>query len=278
MSRSKTKLIALLLALTLAPMALAQQPTKPAPPQATTAPTPQPTTARTPDYVDFTGFKGKVFDIKYRDPNSLALALRPLGSGFKGATISYSDEFKTLTVRDFPENIAAIEEALKRLDTPQPPQPDVELRVHVLIASNAEGVASAYPPELGDAVKQMQATLSYKNYSNIATVVQRVRAGSRNIGINGRAEVAATILGMERAQSALYDFRARSLTLSAESSSSSTVRLEEASFSFRGSEPNIGSADIRTDITLRGGEKVVVGTATLGNKGLILVVSARVIK
>ncbi|HSB09046.1 MAG TPA: secretin N-terminal domain-containing protein, partial [Blastocatellia bacterium] len=168
MSCSRATSIVLLIALTLASSALGQQPPKPAQPQATTTPAPQPAASRAPDYVDFTGFKGKVFDIKYRDPNSLAAALRPLGSGFKGATISYSDEFKTLTVRDFPENIAAIEDALKRLDTPQPPQPDVELRVHVLIASNAEGVAGAYPPDLGDAVKQLQATLSYKNYSNIA--------------------------------------------------------------------------------------------------------------
>jgi hypothetical protein len=259
--------VVIILTIALAPWVFAQQP----------ATTPQATPARTPDYVDFTGFKGKVFEVKNRDPRSLLDALRVLGSGFKGATMSVSDQYRTLTVRDFPENLAAIEEALKRLDTPQPPQPDIELRMNVLLASNVEGVVNQYPADLGDVIKQMQSTLNYKNYSNIATLVQRVRPGSRNIGINGTAEVAARILEMDRPQSASYDFRAGSLSLNTETSGSYTAQLTDASFSFRAAGFP-GQAEIRTDITLHNVEKVVVGTATLGNKGLILVLSAKVIK
>ncbi|MEK6287456.1 MAG: secretin N-terminal domain-containing protein [Acidobacteriota bacterium] len=251
------------------------------PQAAQTTPAPQPNVGRAPDYVDFTGFKGKVFDVKHRDPRSLIEAVRPLGSGFKGATIAYSDEFKTLTVRDFPENIAAIEEALKRLDTPQAAQPDIELRLNVLIASNVEGVASQYPNDLGDVVKQMQAMLNYKNYTNLATVVQRVRVGTRNLGINGTAEVPATILGTGEPIPASYDYRAYSMTLGTDSSGGYVVQLSGNQFTFRGNGPKgdgVGQADIRTDLNLRNGEKVVVGTATLGNKGLILVLSARIIK
>jgi type II secretory pathway component GspD/PulD (secretin) len=67
-------------------------------------------------------FKSKVFEVKYRDANSLANVLYHLGSGFKGATVSASTEFKTITVRDFPENLVTIEEAIKRLDVPAPPE------------------------------------------------------------------------------------------------------------------------------------------------------------
>ncbi|MFY9558262.1 MAG: secretin N-terminal domain-containing protein [Blastocatellia bacterium] len=242
------------------------------------AQTPAPTPVRVPDYVDFSGFKGKVFDVKHRDPRSLVDALRPLGSGFKGATISYSDEFKTLTVRDFPENIAAIEDALKRLDIPQSAQPDIELRMHVLIASNIEGITNQYASDLADVVRQMQATLAYKNYSNVATVVQRVRAGAHNIGINGTAEVSAKILEKEQPLTAQYDFRAQKMALVTDSAGGYVVQLTDTGFSFRGNSPLMGQADLRTDISLRNGEKVVVGTATLGNKGLILVLSARIIK
>jgi len=247
--------------------------------QQATTPAPQPTAARTPDYVDFSGFKGKVFEVKHRDPRSLVEALRALGSGFKGATISVSDEFKTLTVRDFPENLAAIEEALKRLDTPQPPQPDIELRMNVLLASNVDGIANQYPTDLGDVIKQLQAMLNYKSYSNVATGVQRVRPGSRGIRLNGSAEVAARIIQMESSQTANYDFGARALNVGTDSSGGYTVQLSEAHFVFRipGPQPS-GTAEIHTDLNLRNGEKVVVGTATLGNKGLILVLSARVIK
>lgn len=269
MSRSRAKAATVILvALSLAPTALSQQATTPAP---------QAPPARVPDYVDFTGFKGKVFDVKHRDPRVLLAAMYPLGSGFKGASMQYSDEFRTITVRDFPENIAAIEEALKRLDTPQAPQPDIELRMNVLIASNVEGVANQFPADLGDVVKQMQAMLNYKSYSNLATVVQRVRAGSRNIGLNGTADIAAKILEMEKPLTANYDFRAHSLALSADASGGYQMQLTEASFELQGPGA-VGRASIRTDINLRNGEKVVVGTATLGNKGLILVLSARVIK
>ena len=53
-------------------------------------------------------FKTKIFELKYRDPNSVAGVLRQLGSGFKGSGIGTSSEFKTLSVRDFPENIETI--------------------------------------------------------------------------------------------------------------------------------------------------------------------------
>src|SRR5688572_26752615 len=99
----------------------------------------QPPSATTPkpesEYVTEKGFKSKVFEIKYREASSLASVLRQLGSGFRGASISSSSEFKTITVRDFPENIATMEEALKRLDTPGPQRPNIELHMHVLVAS-----------------------------------------------------------------------------------------------------------------------------------------------
>src|SRR5262249_26334131 len=72
-------------------------------PRAAAAPQPAP---NAPDYVDFTGFKNRIFDVKHRDPQSLVFVLRPLGSGFKGATMSASPEYRTISVRDFPENLA----------------------------------------------------------------------------------------------------------------------------------------------------------------------------
>jgi hypothetical protein len=259
--------VVIIVAFSLVPLAFAQQ---------TTTPTPQPP-AKSPDYVDFTGFKGKVFDVKHRDPRSIAGVLMSLGSGFKGAEIRFSDEFRTITVRDFPENIAAVEEALKRLDTPQSVQPDVELRMNILIASNVDGVASQNPTDLSDVIKQMQAMLNYKSYSNIATVVQRVRPGARGIGINGNAEVVAKILEKELPQLANYSFQAQSLSFAADSSGGYTALLSDADFQLILPGPG-GSARIRSDLNLHNGEKVVVGTATLGNKGVILVLSARVIK
>jgi len=123
---------AMTLALILVTAAFAQQPT-------TTAP------AATDNYVTEKNFKSKVFEVKYREPNSLASVLNRLTSGFKGAAISSSSEFRSITVRDFPENLATIEEAIKRLDTPAAPRPNIELHMHALIASNTGGAGTPGP-------------------------------------------------------------------------------------------------------------------------------------
>jgi len=127
---------ALALALISMVSAYAQQPA------ANTTPAPQ------DNYVTEKSFKSKVFEVKYRDPNSLANVLSRLTSGFKGAAISSNTEFKTITVRDFPENLATIEEALKRLDVPGAPRPNIELHMHVLLASNTGGGGAEVPAEL----------------------------------------------------------------------------------------------------------------------------------
>jgi type II secretory pathway component GspD/PulD (secretin) len=88
------------------------------------------------NYVSNTGFKNRVFEVHNRLPDDLVPVIRLLTSGFKGAQLSASNEFRTITVRDFPENIAAIDEAIKRLDTPEVARPNIELRMHVLLASN----------------------------------------------------------------------------------------------------------------------------------------------
>src|SRR6185295_16127419 len=82
-------------------------------------------------------YKSKVLEVHHRDPRLLADAVRLLGSGFGLASISVNDQLQTIAVRDYPENVAAIEEAIKRLDQPAPPTPDIELKISVLIGSKA---------------------------------------------------------------------------------------------------------------------------------------------
>jgi type II secretory pathway component GspD/PulD (secretin) len=128
------------------------------------------------DFVTEKGFKSKVFEVKHRNVDSLAKVLQQLGTGFKGASISANSEFKTITVRDFPENLVTIEEAIKRLDTPAAPRPTIELHMHVLVASNASrnagGTTAQVPAELRDVLTQLRETLSYRNYE-LATSIAR---------------------------------------------------------------------------------------------------------
>jgi hypothetical protein len=225
------------------------------------------------EFVTLSGFKGKVFEVKNREGRALVKALAPLGSGFKGATITYSDEFRTLTVRDFPENLAAIEEALKRLDTPQSSRSDMELRLYILVASNIEGAKNPYPADLNDVVKQLQTTLSYKNYYLLTSTVQRVKEGSFQLQGDGVAELTPPLV--EKPATVFYSFIGHSISLSPSAAGATNFQINDFHFNLRANEER---ANIRTGLTLRDGEKVVVGTTTLRDKGIIVVLIARTIK
>ena len=236
--------------------------------------TPAPASPAAPEFVTHTSFRNRVFEVKHRDPNTLAVALRALGSGHRGATITASRDFMTLTVRDFPENIATIEEALRRLDTPEAARPDIELRIHVLLATNTEGAPEQLPAELRDVVRQLQSTLNYRNYHLVTTLIRRAREGSRGVAGDGTIELSPAITGMGRTSNLNYRSEIQYVTLSSSSEGVTTTQLHGFFFT----AASEGAASIRTDVNLRDNERVVVGTANLRDRALILVLSARVIR
>jgi len=249
----------------------------------TPAPSAQPVaTPKANDYVEEKGFKGKVFELKYRDPVTLQQVLRPLGSGFKGATISIDREFKTLSVRDFPENIAAIEEAIKRLDTPQPQRPDIEFTVHVLIASTGPGGREDFPKELSDVVTQLKGALKYKSYSLMTSGIHRGKEGTGSVGNSGVAESNLFTSVPTPANPIFYEYSFEMISIDA-SSSPSTIQVGNFHFNMRvpvnvGSTVQYQNVGFRSPVGMKPGEKVVVGSTTMGDKGLVVVVSAKLLK
>ncbi|MFY9610354.1 MAG: secretin N-terminal domain-containing protein [Blastocatellia bacterium] len=257
----------------LAPIAFAHQ-------EATT-PTAQPS-PKGPDYVADKGFKGRVFEIKYRDPSGLLQVIRPLGSGFKGATIAYDKQFRTLTVRDFPENIAAIEEAIKRLDTPEAPRPDIEFSVHVLIASGSPGGSEEYPADLGDVVKQLKSALKYKSYALMTSGLHRAKEGPTGVGNSGIAESNLFSNVPTPPNPIFYDYRLELISIDM-ASGVPVVQLGQFRFNMRvplnlGTSIQYENVGFQSPVNIRQGERVVVGSTTMGDKGLVVVVSAKVLK
>jgi hypothetical protein len=221
----------------------------------------------------------------------LAVILAPLASGFKGAELRPNSEFKTITVRDFPENIAAIEEALKRLDVPLPvstkpanaPMPNAELRLHVLLASNGEAVkADPLPTDMQKVIKELQSTLSYKNYIPVTSVVHRVLISSVPGATNGRVKGQAVVSNslFERAVTLPYEMSFDGITPELKAEDNGRIYIRNFSFDIGGgNDVNItGNSRVSTTLTLREGEQVVVGTSSLRDKGLILILSVKVIK
>ncbi|HKQ73012.1 MAG TPA: secretin N-terminal domain-containing protein [Blastocatellia bacterium] len=235
-------------------------------------------------FVDFSGFKGQIFDIKNRDPQELVRILHPLGSGFKGAMMQPNGEYRTITVRDFPENLATIAEAIKRLDVPlapKPPRPtfpDIEVIAHILIASNNESAGNPSPPGLADVIKQLQMTLNYKNYQLLTSVVQRTKFENGSISANGTADMPdKSFSGKYMLQSAINPPPEKPTDLS-------QISFVNLLFDMEGFREDanrtygVGNTKINTKLSVRDGEKVVVGTASLRDKAVILVLTTKILK
>src|SRR5437870_11627188 len=220
-----------------------------------------------PDFVTEKGFKSKVFEVRYRDANNLSSVLRQLGSGFKGAPVGANSEFKTITVRDFPENLVTIEEALKRLDVPAAPRPNIELHMHVLVASNAGETTAEAPAELKDVLAQLRGTPKYRNYELATAVVHRLTETPRGLGGKGTAEISKSPASAG-SMTLPYEYSINSVTLASTSTGTPTVQIGEFTFStgLIASATVDNRTQVQTALNLRDGEKVVVGTATLGDR------------
>jgi type II/III secretion system protein len=217
------------------------------------------------------GLKSRVFELKNRGPDEIMKVIRPLGSGVRGTSISESGEFRTITVRDFPENIASIEDALKRLDVPKPPKPDIEFRIRVLIA--APSGTSQYPSDLEPVVKQLHATLNYKGYFQIASITLRVKSGS---GARGTGVTTVNPPISADATSMSYSYGFEDVGIVPPPPGPALVQIRKLHYAMEGK--SLGEAEINTGLSLREGEKVVVGTASLKDRAMILVLSARIVK
>ena len=236
---------------------------------------PKPTPDPDANYVTEKGFKSKIVEVKNRDVSDVAQTLSLLGSGAKGAGIYPNRTLKTLTIRDFPENVAAMEDALKRLDVPQPAAPrlDVELHMYVILAGRGETAAPAgpVPAELTRVLEQLQKTLSYKSYGLAASIVQRFSGTEGGPMGSGVTEVPGPSPSFKNVEME-YLYGLRDTSVSQDDSGQALLRVNQFHF-----ECKIGgeSATITTALALRLGEQVVVGTSNLQNRGVAVVISAK---
>jgi len=235
------------------------------------------------EYNTIREFKSKVFEVHNRDAREIAASVKLLGSGFKGSAISVNHDLRTITVRDYPENLAAIDSAITRLDQPIASSPDIEMKISVLIGSKTPlPGAATVPDELAPVVKQLESTLRYAHYGLMTATVQRTKPGN---GLSGSGVAEPTLLGMtvKEGQPILYTYRLRRITPAGGEKPS--IDIESFDFSMRvpinvgGATPTqYQSVGFETPVSIRQNEKVVIGTTTMGDKALIVVVTATVKK
>ena len=228
-------------------------------------------------------FQNRVFDVKNRDPQSLARVLAPLTSGFRGAVVVPNPEFRTISVRDFPENIAVIEEAIRRLDMPEPARPAVEFRVYFLVGSNEEAAPAHYPAELSDTVRQLQSSLGYKNFSLMGSQIMRSKEGRGANTNKGVADLKMPNDTPANKSPVYYDYSMIGVSLDGVPGQT-RVQIDDFVMNLKvplwlgGDKLVYESVGFRNPVSLREGERVVAGTTSIADKNVVVILSASTTK
>lgn len=236
------------------------------------------------------GMKARIFEIKHKNAEQLGDAIKGLAS--RAGTVSWNREIRTITVRDYPENISAIEAAIKRLDVPEQPSQqrrasaDFEVQLYLIATSRNPTERGNLPAGLAPVIDQLQETLRYKGYRLITTILNRGAEYGRSEG-NGVTDALFPLPA--DAGKSFYNYSLGTFRRATDEAGKELVQLENFYFSVKtpisyvtDGKTNISYQDagIKTALSLREGEKVVVGTANLGvsEEAIIVVVSVRKIK
>jgi hypothetical protein len=177
---------------------------------------------------------------------------------------------------------------------------NLDTQLFLIVASNQDVVDSNLPASLDSVVKQLRAALPFKSYRLAATLLNRVKNGG---GLEVRwigGPLASTVPGTSPTLTPTFsNFIVRQVHLVRMSDGQQVVQMKGFNFGARvpiqtgqamasntppgvfpsGGFPTINyePTGVATDISMREGEPVVVGTVNVGSssEAIILVVSAK---
>jgi hypothetical protein len=167
---------------------------------------------------------------------------------------------------------------------------NLDTQLYLIVGTNREIDETKLPASLDPVIKQLRAALPFKNYRLAATLINRVKnQGRLNLRwLGGPFATAAS----SAVTPSFSEFNIRAVNLVSTPDDQLVVQLSGFSFSARipiqtgttlaanGSAAgviNYENTGLNTDISMREGEPVVVGTLNIGPSGdaIILVVSAK---
>ncbi len=168
---------------------------------------------------------------------------------------------------------------------------NLETQLYLIVGTNQEVTEAKLPSSLDAIVKQLRATLPFKNYRLASTLINRVKNdGHLDLNWIGGPLAPTAVTTTVPAPSFSY-FKVRQVTLMRNSEGQSLVQMLGFNFGSRIPIPtgsvamsekgfpqiNYEGTGLATDISMHEGEPVVVGTLNVGPSGdaIILVVSAR---
>lgn len=228
----------------------------------------------------------KVFDVKHRNPQSLVEVLN-VYVGNVGGRMTYSREMKTIMVRDRAENVAAIEEALKRFDVPEASPVSLEFQLHLISASMGQQEKESMPANLAPVIQQIKSALKFTNYRYVNSSLNRVSNGGRveSSGVGGSLFPAPQGAANSPERPSFYQYSLGPVKLTQDSSGKESIQIDNFRFGasvpirITGDTNNVQYKDIgiNTPLSLREGEMVVVGTANISgsDEAIVVVLSVK---
>ena len=181
-----------------------------------------------------------------------------------------------------------------KAQTPQEPvdETNLDTQLYLIVGTNQEVDDSKLPASLDTVIKQLRATLPFKNYRLAATLINRVKNDGRlDLSWIG-GPLASQSAAASPATPSFSQFKVRQVKLVRNSENQQIVQMLGFNFGARVpiSTPGAIAANgsiapiinyeptgVATDISMREGEPVVVGTLNVGPSGdaIILIVSAK---
>ena len=173
-----------------------------------------------------------------------------------------------------------------------PDDANLETQLYLIVGTNQEVDQPRLPAALDPVVKQLRASLPFKNYRLAATLINRVKnEGRLELSFIGGPLATQSIAATSTAPS-FSQFKVRQVKITRNSDNQAIVQM--LGFSFGARIPiqspgpiaangavtpifNYENTGVSTDISMRESEPVIVGTLNVGpsNDAIILVVSAK---
>jgi len=216
----------------------------------------------------------RLFQVKYANVYQLIKVFNAFG-----AMMNADGDLKVISVRASQPVLDAIDEAIKRLDVPQPPAKNIELNAYLITAS-PQSSATSLPAELEPVVKQLKSVFSYQGFKLLGTLSLRGRDGS-----TGSVSGVLPPIAADAGRPVTYQFRVKTMAVTSDDDKARVVRINDLALNLhivvRTGPGELSGEDVSigTSVDAREGQKVVVGKANIDNadNALILVLTAKVI-
>jgi hypothetical protein len=202
----------------------------------------------------------RVFMLKYADARNVANVLSVFGYGIKA-----DRDMHVVAVSAPADAMTAVEDAIKRLDVPAAAPKDIDLVVYMVVASEQALAGANLPPELQAVGDELKKIFAYKTFRLLDSILLRTQPGNR---------ATASGIAADRMPFNTYSFAVVPSAVT-EDAKGRLIRLDNLDLTLHG--PGDRVAAIHTEITVREGQRVVVGKSNMGtDQSLILVVTAKV--